>query len=604
MSAVIQYILYLVILIVLAIPLGSYIEKVMNGKKTFLTHIFTPCENALYKVLHIDKNEQMNWKKYAVSVLFFSGIGFVFLFSLQILQGVLPGNPQKLTGVKWDLAFNMAVSFVTNTNWQAYSGESTLSYLTQALGLTVQNFVSAATGIAVLFALIRGFIKVKTKGLGNFWMDITRIVIYILLPLNLVISLCLVGGGVIQNFKGAETVSLVEPIAVSRGGKILENAEIDLESDTVTIDGKIIEDAQIVTEQFVPMGPAASQVAIKQTGTNGGGYMGVNSAHPLENPNAFTNLIEMISILLIPASLCFTFGKAINNKKQGIAIFMAMFVCLVLALGSIAISEHLATPQLAQDGNVNISVHNQAGGNMEGKETRFGIASSSTWATFTTAASNGSVNSMHDSYTPLGGMVTMILMQLGEVIFGGVGCGLYGMLAFAILTVFIAGLMVGRTPEFLGKKIEPYEMKWSVFVCLATPIAILIGSGIAAVVPGIEDSLNNGGAHGFSEILYAYSSCGGNNGSAFAGFNANTVFLNVSLGLVMLFVRFLPIVGTLAIAGSLAGKKKIAASAGTLSTTNGMFVFLLILIVLIVGALSFFPALALGPISEFFSNVI
>lgn len=604
MSAVIQYILYLVILIVLAIPLGTYIEKVMNGKKTFLANILTPCENALYKVLRIDKNEQMNWKKYAVSVLAFSGIGFVFLFLLQILQGALPGNPQRLTGVNWNLAFNTAVSFVTNTNWQAYSGESTLSYLTQAIGLTVQNFVSAATGIAVLFALIRGFIKVKTKGLGNFWVDITRIVIYILLPLNLVISLCLVGGGVIQNFKGAETVSLVEPIAVSRDGKILENAEIDLESDTVTIDGKIIEGAQIVTEQFVPMGPAASQVAIKQTGTNGGGYMGVNSAHPLENPNAFTNLIEMISILLIPASLCFTFGKAINNKKQGIAIFMAMFVCLVLALGSIAISEHLATPQLAQDGNVNISVHNQAGGNMEGKETRFGIASSSTWATFTTAASNGSVNSMHDSYTPLGGMVTMILMQLGEVIFGGVGCGLYGMLAFAILTVFIAGLMVGRTPEFLGKKIEPYEMKWSVLVCLATPIAILIGSGIAAVVPGIEDSLNNGGAHGFSEILYAYSSCGGNNGSAFAGFNANTVFLNVSLGLVMLFVRFLPIIGTLAIAGSLAGKKKIAASAGTLSTTNGMFVFLLILIVLIVGALSFFPALALGPISEFFSNVI
>lgn len=604
MSAVIQYILYLVILIVLAIPLGTYIEKVMNGKKTFLANILTPCENAWYKVLRIDKNEQMNWKKYAVSVLAFSGIGFVFLFLLQILQGVLPGNPQRLTGVNWDLAFNTAVSFVTNTNWQAYSGESTLSYLTQALGLTVQNFVSAATGIAVLFALIRGFIKVKTKGLGNFWVDITRIVIYILLPLNLIISLCLVGGGVIQNFKGAETVSLVEPIAVSRDGKILENAEIDLESDTVTIDGKIIEGAQIVTEQFVPMGPAASQVAIKQTGTNGGGYMGVNSAHPLENPNAFTNLIEMISILLIPASLCFTFGKAINNKKQGIAIFMAMFVCLVLALGSIAISEHLATPQLAQDGNVNISAHNQAGGNMEGKETRFGIASSSTWATFTTAASNGSVNSMHDSYTPLGGMVTMILMQLGEVIFGGVGCGLYGMLAFAVLTVFIAGLMVGRTPEFLGKKIEPYEMKWSVLVCLATPIAILIESGIAAAVPGIEDSLNNGGAHGFSEILYAYSSCGGNNGSAFAGFNANTVFLNISLGLVMLFVRFLPIIGTLAIAGSLAGKKKIAASAGTLSTTNGMFVFLLILIVLIVGALSFFPALALGPISEFFSNVI
>ena len=603
MSSVIQYILYLVVLIALAIPLGAYIKKVMNGEKTFLSKILTPCEDAVYKVMRVKKDEQMNWKKYAVSVLIFSGIGLVFLFLLQLLQGVLPGNPQGLSGVKWDLSFNTAASFVTNTNWQAYSGESTLSYLTQALGLTVQNFVSAATGIAVLFALIRGFIKVKVDGLGSFWVDITRIIIHILIPLNLVISLCLVGGGVIQNLKGAETVSLVEPIAVSADGEILENAEIDLDTNTVTVDGKKIEDAEIVTEQFVPMGPAASQVAIKQTGTNGGGYMGVNSAHPLENPNAFTNLIEMLSILLIPAALCFTFGKAVKNKKQGVAIFMAMFICLVLALGTIAVSEQVATPQLAQDG-VNISMIDQAGGNMEGKETRFGIATSSTWAAFTTAASNGSVNSMHDSYTPLGGMVTMLLMQLGEVIFGGVGCGLYGMLAFAILTVFIAGLMVGRTPEFLGKKIEPYEMKWSVLVCLATPIAILIGSGIAAVVPSVADSLNNGGAHGFSELLYAYSSCGSNNGSAFAGFNANTVFLNVSLGLVMLFARFLPIIGTLAIAGSLAGKKKIATSAGTLSTTNGMFVFLLILIVLIIGALSFFPALALGPLAEFFSNVI
>ena len=604
MSTVIQYILYLAVLVVLAIPLGAYIKKIMNGEKTFLSKILTPCENAVYKVMRVNKEEQMNWKKYAVSVLVFSGIGLVFLFLLQLLQGVLPGNPQGLPGVKWDLSFNTAVSFITNTNWQAYSGESTLSYLTQALGLTVQNFVSAATGIAVLFALIRGLIKVKTDGLGSFWVDMTRIVIHILSPLNLVISLLLVGGGVVQTLKGAETVSLVEPIAVSADGTILENAKINLETETVTVDGQVTPDAEIVTEQFVPMGPAASQVAIKQTGTNGGGFNGVNSAHPLENPNAFTNIIEMISLLLIPAALCFTFGSAVKNKKQGIAIFMAMFICLVLALGTVAVSEQLATPQLAQDGNVNISMTDQAGGNMEGKETRFGIASSSTWAVFTTAASNGSVNSMHDSYTPLGGMVTMLLMQLGEVIFGGVGCGLYGMLAFAILTVFIAGLMVGRTPEFLGKKIEPYEMKWSVFVCLATPIAILIGSGIAAIVPSVADSLNNGGTHGFSELLYAYSSCGGNNGSAFAGFNANTVFLNISLGLVMLFARFLPIIGTLAIAGSLAGKKKIATTAGTLSTTNAMFVFLLIFIVLLVGALSFFPALALGPIAEFFQSIV
>ncbi len=604
MSTVIQYILYLAVLIALAIPLEAYIKKVMNGEKTFLSKILTPCENAVYKVMRVNKEEQMNWKKYAASVLIFSGIGLVFLFLLQLLQGVLPRNPQNLPGVKWDLSFNTAVSFITNTNWQAYSGEFTLSYLTQALGLTVQNFVSAATGIAVLFALIRGFIKVKADGLGSFWVDMTRIVIHILIPLNLVISLLLVGGGVVQNLKGAETVSLVEPIAVSADGTILENAEINLETETVSVDRQVTPEAEIVTEQFVPMGPAASQIAIKQSGTNGGGFNGVNSAHPLENPNAFTNLIEMLSILLIPAALCFTFGKAVKNKKQGIAIFMAMFICLVLALGTVAVSEQLATPQLAQDGNVNISMTNQAGGNMEGKETRFGIASSSTWAVFTTAASNGSVNSMHDSYTPLGGMVTMLLMQLGEVIFGGVGCGLYGMLAFAILTVFIAGLMVGRTPEFLGKKIEPYEMKWSVLVCLATPIAILVGSGIAAAVPSVANSLNNGGAHGFSELLYAYSSCGGNNGSAFAGFNANTVFLNISLGFVMLFARFLPIIGTLAIAGSLAGKKKIATTAGTLSTTNAMFVFLLIFIVLLVGALSFFPALALGPIAEFFQSIV
>lgn len=604
MSAVIQYILYLAILIALAIPLGAYIKKVMDGEKTFLSRILTPCENAVYKVMRIQKDEQMNWKKYLLSVLLFSGIGLIFLFLLQMLQGVLPWNPQGLPGVKWDLSFNTASSFVTNTNWQSYTGESTLSYLSQALGLTVQNFVSAATGIAVLFALIRGFIKVKTNGLGSFWVDMTRIVIHILIPLNLVIALCLVGGGVIQNLKPAETVTLLEPIAVSAEGEILEGAEIDLANETVTLDGAVVSNATIVTEQFVPMGPAASQVAIKQTGTNGGGFMGVNSAHPLENPNPFTNLFEMISLLLIPAALCFTFGSSVKNKKQGIAIFMAMFIMLVIALSIIVVNEQGATPQLAQNGAVDVSMVDQAGGNMEGKETRFGIATSSTWAAYTTAASNGSVNSMHDSYTPLGGMITMLQMQLDEVIFGGTGCGLYGMLAFAILTVFIAGLMVGRTPEFLGKKIEPYEMKWAVLVCLATPIAILIGTGIAAIVPSVADSLTNSGAHGFSEVLYAYSSAGGNNGSAFAGLNANTVFLNVSLGLVMLFVRFVPIIGTLAIAGSLVGKKKIAVTAGTLSTTNAMFVFLLIVIVLLVGALSFFPALALGPIAEFFSSIV
>ncbi|MEG1271109.1 MAG: potassium-transporting ATPase subunit KdpA, partial [Ruthenibacterium sp.] len=441
------------------------------------------------------------------------------------------------------------------------------------------------------------------SGLGSFCVDMTRIILYILLPLNLLIAICLVGGGVVQTWKPAETVSLLEPVAVTQSGEILENAVIDVAENTVTVNGAIVPDAEIITEQIVPRGAAASQIAIKQSGTNGGGFYGTNAAHPLENPSPFTNLIEMISLLLIPAALCFTFGRNVQNKKQGMAIFMAMFLCLTVALALIAVNEQFATPQLAQNGTVDIGTVQQAGGNMEGKETRFGIATSSAWAAFTTAASNGSVNAMHDSFTPLGGMIAMLQMQLGEVIFGGVGCGLYGMLGFAILTVFIAGLMVGRTPEFLGKKIEPFEMKWAVILCLATPVAILIGSGIAAGVPQVAESLHNGGAHGFSELLYTYTSAGANNGSAFAGFNANTVFINVTLGISMLFARFVPVIGTLAIAGSLAGKKKIAVTAGTLSTTNGMFVFLLIFVVLLIGALSFLPALALGPLAEFFASI-
>lgn len=360
-----------------------------------------------------------------------------------------------------------------------------------------------------------------------------------------------------------------------------------------------MEGAVIVRKQIVPLGPAASQISMKQLGTNGGGFYGVNSSHPLENTTPFSNMLEMLALLVIPVALCFTFGRGVKDKRQGRAIFLAMFLMLAAFLAVIAVNEQAATPQLAQNGAVDLSNIQQAGGNMEGKESRFGIASSATWASWTTAASNGSVNSMHDSYTPIGGMITMLQMQLGEVIFGGVGCGLYGMLAFAILAVFIAGLMVGRTPEYLGKKIEPYEMKWAVLVCLATPIGILVGSGIAAAVPGVMESLNNAGAHGFSEMLYAYSSAGGNNGSAFAGFNANTPFLNVSIGLVMLFARFLPITGILAIAGSMIQKKKLATTAGTLSTSNGLFIFLLIFVVLLVGALSFFPALALGPLAEF-----
>lgn len=577
METAIQYIIYLLILIALAIPLGRYIGKVMNGEKVFLSRIGKPCERLVYRLLHIDDNEEMPWKRYALSVILFSTLFLVTLFLIIFLQGILPLNPENVKGTSWHLAFNTAVSFITNTNWQAYSGEAQLSYFTQMIGLTVQNFVSAAVGIAVLFALIRGFVRTKANGIGNFFVDVTRILLYVLIPLSIVVSIGLVSQGVVQNFKSYDTVQLVEPVTT--------------------------DDGTVVTEGVVPMGPAASQIAIKQLGTNGGGFFGVNSAHPFENPTVLANLIEMISILLIPAALCFTFGRNIKDLKQGRAIFIAMMTVLVIALASVAVSEQFATPQLKgsekfNEEQVDLSTDGQSGGNMEGKESRFGIASSVTWGVFTTAASNGSVNSMHDSYTPLGGMVLMLLMMLGEVIFGGVGCGLYGMLGFAILTVFIAGLMVGRTPEYLGKKIEPYEMKMAVLVCLATPVAILIGSGIAMVIPSVADSLNNPGAHGFSEVLYAFASAGGNNGSAFAGFGADTPFLNVAIGLCMLFARFVPMLATLAIAGSLAKKKKIATSVGTLSTSNGMFIALLIFVVLLIGALSFFPAVALGPIAE------
>lgn len=599
MSLIVQYALYLVLLVILAIPLGKYISKVMNGEKVWLSKVIRPCEKGIYKILRVKEDEDMNWKRYLGSVLLFSVFGLLVLFLLQMLQGHLFGNPQHVDGMSWDLSLNTAISFVTNTNWQAYSGESQLSYLSQALGLTVQNFVSAGTGIAVLFALIRGFIRVKEKGIGSFWTDLTRAVLYILIPLAIIESVFLVSQGVTQSPNAAETVQLIEPIAVDQDGNIIKDAV--MKDNQVSVNGVLREDAQVVTEEVVPLGFAASQVAIKQLGTNGGGYYGVNSAHPLENPTWWSNLIEMLSLLLIPASLCFAFGRSIKDKKQGRAVFLAMFIVLVVALGSVAVSEQFAPTVLTENEMLDTGTNNQAGGNMEGKESRFGIAASSTWGVFTTAASNGSVNSMHDSFTPLGGMVVMLLMQLGEVIFGGVGCGLYGMLAFAILTVFIAGLMVGRTPEYLGKKIEPYEMKWAVLVCLATPIAILIGSGIAAALPEITDSLNNTGAHGFSEMLYAFSSASGNNGSAFAGFGADTVFLNLSLGACMLFARFIPIVGILAIAGNMVQKKKIAQTAGTLSTSNGMFVFLLIFVVLLIGALSFFPALALGPLAEFFS---
>lgn len=601
---IIQYLVFLIVLVIFSIPLGTYMAKVMNGEHVFLSKILLPIENLIYKIIGVKKDEEMTWKTYLSCVVWFFFIGLGFLYIFQCFQDKLPFNPQNIDPMSWHLSFNTAASFATNTNWQSYSGEAQLSYFSQFMGLTTQNFVSAATGIAVLFALIRAFVRAKSQTIGNFWVDLTRSIIYILLPLSVVVTMALASQGVVQNLSPGQAVQLVEPIAVDSEGNIIENATIDKDNNIVFVDGEKVEGATIVTKQFVPMGPGASQIAIKQLGTNGGGFFGVNSAHPLENPNSLTNMIECTALLLIPAGLCFTFGRNIRDKKQGIAIFAAMYIMLIAFLSIIAINEQNGTPQLAQNGAVDIvSTDYQAGGNMEGKEARFGIVQSSTWAAYTTAASNGSVNSMHDSYTPLGGLVTMLQMQLGEVIFGGVGCGLYGMLAFAILTVFIAGLMVGRTPEYLCKKIEPFEMKWAVLVCLATPIGILVASGIAAIVPSVADSLNNVGAHGFSEMLYAYSSAGGNNGSAFAGFNANTPFLNTSIGLTMIFARLLPIVGILAIAGSLVQKKKVAVTAGTLSTSNAMFVFLLIFIVILVGALNFFPALSLGPIAEYFSMI-
>ncbi|MDO4272730.1 MAG: potassium-transporting ATPase subunit KdpA [Eubacteriales bacterium] len=580
-NVAVQMVLYCVLLIALAVPLGIYIGKVMNGEKVFLSRILVPVENGIYKLLKVDKKEDMHWKKYAACVGVFSVLSLAVLWLILCFQNFLPLNPEKLDGTSWHLGFNTAASFITNTNWQAYSGEYTLSYFTQMIGLNYQNFVSAAVGIVVLFVLIRGFIKVKEKGIGNFYTDMVRTVLYVLLPLSVIVSVVIVSQGVPQTFRAYDEVDLVEPVLV-------ENE-----------DGTVTE----VTKQVIPLGPAASQIAIKQLGTNGGGFFGNNSANPLENPTPLSNLFEMLALLLIPVALCFTFGRNVKDKRQGKAIFLAMFIMLGAALAVIGYNEQKGTPQIEQDGAVYTGTQGQAGGNMEGKETRFGIATSAAWAGFTTAASNGSVNSMHDSYTPIGGLVPMLLMMLGEVVFGGTGCGLYGMLGFAIMAVFIAGLMVGRTPEYLCKKIEPFEMKMAILVCLATPVAILAGSGLAALLPATADSLNNPGAHGLSEVLYAYSSAGGNNGSAFAGFNANTTFLNVSIGLVMLFVRFVPMFATLAVAGHLAEKKKVAVSAGTLPTHNAMFIFLLIMIVLLVGALSFFPALSLGPIAEYFQMI-
>lgn len=557
---IIQCVVYLFILIAASMPLGNYIYKVMTGQKVLLTRVLSPIENSAYKLMGVQQEAEMKPKEYTLAVLLFSLIGLVFVFGLQMLQNVLPFNPEHMKAVNWDLAFNTAASFVSNTNWQAYSGETTLSYFTQSIGLTVQNFVSAATGIAVLFALIRGFVLTKQATIGNFWKDLIRSTIYILIPLSLILALVLVSQGVVQTLEPYHSVTALESGAA----------------------------------QTIPLGPAASQIAIKQLGTNGGGFFGPNSAFPLENPTPLSNLLELLSILLIPAALCVSFGKAVKDSRQGRALYIIMIVLFVAALAGAVLCEQYTGPAIQGV---------MASGNMEGKEVIHGVGTSALWGIATTAASNGSVNAMLDSFTPLGGMIPMFLMQLGEIVFGGVGSGLYGMLAFVILTVFIAGLMVGRTPEYLGKKIEPFDMKMVCLIVLIPPLMTLFGTASAVLIPSAGSWLTNSGAHGFSEILYAFSSMGNNNGSAFGGFSANTVFTNVAGGLIMLVVRFVPAVAAIYLAGNLAGKKKVASGDGTLSTSNTMFILLVIGIIIIVAALSFLPALALGPIADYFTTL-
>lgn len=579
-----EYAVYIALLLALALPLSGYINRVMAGERTMLSRVLRPVESLIFRGARLDGSEGMGWKRYLVNALAFSAVSFAALFLILLLQGVLPCNPEGLPGLSWDLAFNTTASFVSNTNWQSYSGEATLSYFSQAIGLAVQNFVTPAVGIAVLFALFRGLVSEGEKSLGNFWADVARAVLFVLLPLSLVVAIVDVAQGSTQNLNEYETVKLLEPVGLDAAGNVVAADDPSA--------------VQTVTQEAIPMGPQASQVAIKQLGTNGGGYNGVNSASPLENPTPLSNLVQCLSLLLIPLALVFSFGRFVNDRRQGRALFAAMFILLLAGLIVIGFFEQAGTPQLAQGGAVSMGMSGQSGGNMEGKETRLGVTDSSIWAAFTTAASNGSVNSMHDSFTPIGGMVPMIFMGLGEIAFGGVGCGLYSMLGFVILTVFIAGLMVGRTPEYLGKKIGPKEMRMAIVLCITTPVVILVGAGIMCLDPATVNSLHNSGAHGFSEVLYAAISAGGNNGSAFAGLHANTPMLNTVLGFEMVANRFIPLVATLVLAGNLCARKKVATSAGTLSTGNALFVFLLLLIVVLIGALSLFPALALGPLAE------
>ena len=585
----IQVFVYLVVLLALVEPVGRYMARVFADAPNRVTRFGAPVERGLYSVCGVRADEEMDWKRYALAMLLFNVLGALAVYALQRVQQWLPLNPQHFGAVFPDSAMNTAISFATNTNWQGYAGESTMSYLTDMLALTVQNFLSAATGIAVLVAVVRGFARHSAHTLGNFWVDLTRTTLYILLPFSLVISLLLVSQGVIQNLKPYADVPVMQTSSYATTTKDAIGHDV---SKTVP-----------AATQTLPMGPAASQVAIKMLGTNGGGFFNANSAHPYENPTPFSNFIEMLAIFLIPGGLCITFGKMVGDKRQGWAILATMLVIFVpLALGCIA-AEQAGNPALH---GLAVNQHAsglQAGGNMVGKETRFGIAASGLFATITTAASCGAVNAMHDSFTALGGLVPMWLMQLGEVIFGGVGSGLYGMLAFAVVAVFISGLMVGRTPEYLGKKIEAYEMKMASLAVLLPCALVVIGTAIAVMTPAGAGAVANPGAHGFSEILYAVSSASNNNGSAFAGLNANAPFWNVLLGVCMFLARYPLAIAMLALAGSLAAKKHVPVSAGTLPTHTPLFVVLLSVVVIVVGALTFLPALALGPIADFLTSV-
>ena len=592
MQSVALLALFLAVLLALAWPLGRVLARVGDGGPVPGLNWLAGVERLLYRVAGVAPESTMGWKGYAVALLVFNAIGALFVYALQRLQAVLPLNPQALGNISPDSSFNTAVSFVSNTNWQGYGGEQTMSYLTQMLGLTGQNFFSAATGMAVAFALIRGFSARSAHTIGNFWVDLTRSTLYVLLPLSLLFSVFLMGQGVIQNFSAYQEVQLVEPVtysvpATGADGQALQDAQ-----------GAPVMRSAVASTQSIAMGPVASQEAIKLLGTNGGGFFNANSAHPFENPTPLSNFVEMLAIFLIPAGLCFAFGHMVGDTRQGIAVLAAMGLIFVAATLAVMGAEQSAHPQLAALGVDQAASAVQAGGNMEGKETRFGISASSLFAAVTTAASCGAVNAMHDSFTPLGGMVPMLLIQLGEVVFGGVGSGLYGMLVFAILAVFIAGLMIGRTPEYLGKKIGSYEMKMTSIAVLVTPVLVLAGTAIAVMLDAGKAGIANPGAHGFSEILYAFSSAANNNGSAFAGLSANTPFYNTMLAIAMWFGRFAVIVPILAIAGALAAKPRLAANPGTMPTHGPVFIGLLIGVVLLVGVLNYVPALALGPVVE------